>query len=264
MHQPPGAAGSMPRPQSRASVRQGTMHHPPGAGAIRRASFGGAGRRRTGARPHRSAYDRVMLHCPATLFVARHGDAAYAGPHVMSDDGGWLTPTGREQVLECADRLRPERIARVFGSPMTRAEESAELASVRLDVTHGILDGLHEIRVGDFVGRAWSDPEMHAIHDRWVAGDLSVRVPGGESGEEVVHRFRDALQTIADQHRGEQVLVFTHGAVMSLVIPRLAHNVRDDLAHKQFLPNAVPARLEIGDGGWRVPSWPGAADRGVV
>ena len=201
-----------------------------------------------------------MLHCPATLFVARHGDAAYAGAAVVSDAGGWLTDKGRAQVARCADDLASERIAAVFGSPMARAAESADLAAERLDVRAEILEGLHEIRAGAFAGRPWTDPELHALHDRWGAGELDVRMEGGETGAEVIQRFRDALETIADQFRGEQVLVFTHGAIMSLALPRLAPNVRDDLAHRQFIPNAVPARVEIGDDGWRLLSWPGVAD----
>ena len=73
-----------------------------------------------------------------------------------------------------------------------------------------------------------------------------------------------ALQSIADQHRGEQVLVFTHGGVMSLVLPRVSVNVRNDLAHQRFLPNAVPARVEAGDDGWRVITWPGQVDASAV
>lgn len=205
-----------------------------------------------------------MLHCPATLYVARHGDATYAAGHVMSDEGGWLTETGQVQVSECAHDLLPQRIAAVYSSPMQRAVESGALAGLELDVAHHVLDGLHEVRTGDFAGRPWSDPDMRAIHDRWTQGELDVRIPGAETGQEVIDRFAAALGAIADQHRGEQVLVFTHGAVMSLAIPRLSPNVRNDLADRQFLPNAVPAKVEIGDDGWRVLSWPGSATKDVI
>ena len=88
--------------------------------------------------------------------------------------------------------------------------------------------------------------------------------PGAESGREVIDRFRDALETIADQHRGEQVLVFTHGAIMSLVVPHLSYNVRDDLAYLQFIPNAVPARVEGGDEGWARAHLARVGEQGVL
>ena len=37
------------------------------------------------------------LQCPARVFVARHGEAAYESA-LLSDAGGWLTPLGRLQA----------------------------------------------------------------------------------------------------------------------------------------------------------------------
>ena len=206
-----------------------------------------------------------MLRCPAVLHIARHGDAEYDGDHrLMSDDGGRLSETGRVQVAECAHDLADARVAAVYSSTMARARESGALAAEVLGVGHHTLAGLVEVRVGDRAGQPWSDPVTREVYAAWFAGDLTARVPGGETGDEVVGRFRDALETVADQHRGEQVLVFTHGAVMSLVVPRLSRNVRDDLASLRFLPNAVPAVVEAGDDGWRVRSWPGSASTDLV
>jgi len=203
-----------------------------------------------------------MLHCPATLFIARHGDAEYDGDRrVMSDEGGRLSETGRVQVTECAHEIADQKLAMVYSSPMQRALESGRLAAEVLDIGHRTLDGLVEIRVGERAGQPWSDPLTREVYAAWHAGHLDARIPGAESGREVIDRFRDALETIADQHRGEQVLVFTHGAIMSLVVPHLSHNVRDDLAYLQFIPNAVPARVEGGDEGWRVLTWPGSASK---
>lgn len=206
----------------------------------------------------------MSLHCPATLYIARHGDADYAHAHVMSDEGGWLTETGQVQVTECAHDLADRRIVAVYSSAMQRAVESGQLASGELSVRHHALEGLEEIRVGERAGQPWNDPITREVYAAWFRGDLDARIPGGESGTEVVTRFREALQTIADQHRGEQVLIFTHGGIMSLVVPRLAVNVRDDLAYLQFVPNAVPARVEVGDDDWRVLSWPGSASKDVI
>jgi 2,3-bisphosphoglycerate-dependent phosphoglycerate mutase len=42
--------------------------------------------------------DMSDLQCPATLLIARHGDADYAVDGVLSDDGGRLTGNGSEQA----------------------------------------------------------------------------------------------------------------------------------------------------------------------
>ena len=167
------------------------------------------------------------LQCPATLLIARHGDSRHTLHGFLSDDGGWLTDLGRAQVGELAETLLPRRVAAVFSSSMRRAVESAELAAAHLGVKSFVVDGLQELSTG-----------------------------GAEDGHAVVRRFAEALEGIADTHRGETVLVLTHSGVMSLVIPRLSVNVRNDLAAQRPPPNCDPAEVVVDADGWRVISWP--------
>jgi broad specificity phosphatase PhoE len=69
------------------------------------------------------------LQCPATMLVARHGDAGYAVDGVLSDDDGALTDKGRDQVRHLVEQVRSRRVAAVYSSQMGRAVESAELAA---------------------------------------------------------------------------------------------------------------------------------------
>ena len=204
------------------------------------------------------------LHCPATLLLTRHGDAEYGHASVLSDDGGWLSCKGIQQVQELAESVRERKIARVYCSTMERAVESAQLAAEVLGVDAVALHGLQEFSVGALAGRAHDDPELASVFAGWVHGDLKRAIPGAESGEQVLARYRDALQGIADLHRGETVLVFTHGGVMSFVLPRLSGNVRDDLAAARFLPNCAVAEVSVDGDGFQVVTWPGSVDRSVV
>ena len=172
------------------------------------------------------------LQCPATLLIARHGDAGYANDGVLSDDGGWLTDVGRAQVGELADTLRSRRISAVYSSRMEPAVESGELAATELGVKAFAVDGLQE---------------------------LSAR-PEAEDGHAVVSRVRDAVTAIADIHRGERVLVFTHSGVMALVMPRIAASGCNTLAAQRFLPGCVAAEVEVDADGWRVVSWPDSSE----
>lgn len=204
------------------------------------------------------------LQCPATLLIARHGDAAYDDDTVLNDDGGWLTALGREQVTTLAASLASERIAAVHSSTMNRAVESATLAAEHLGLTAEALEGLQEYSVGDLAGLPDTDPRLHDTYDRWMGGELDARVPGGETGHEVVRRVSDALESLADRYRGETVLVFTHGGVMSLVLPLLARNARNDLARRKYLPNAVPATVRVDADGWVIDVCPGSESWQVV
>ncbi|MEO6020829.1 MAG: histidine phosphatase family protein [Knoellia sp.] len=204
------------------------------------------------------------LFCAATLLVARHGDADYPHAKVLSDDGGWLTDKGRQQVRQLAESLRSRNIAGVYTSRLQRAVESGAVAAEILGVASRAVHGLQEFSVGALAGRDHDDPQLLAVFEAWKAGDLSTSIPGGESGQEVLDRYRSALEEISDQHRGESVLVFTHGGVTSFCLPRMGRNVRNDLAAKQFLPNCAVAEIAIDADDLAILSWPGTADPSVV
>ena len=204
------------------------------------------------------------LFCAATLLVARHGDAEYARPSVLSDEGGRLSDEGRLQVRALAESLRERNVARVFTSPLQRAVESAQEAAQVLGVDAVEVDGLEEFSVGALAGRPHDDQELVSVYTSWLHGDLGRSIPGGATGAEVLERYREALQSIADQHRGETVLVFSHGGVMSFVLPRVSGHVRADLADAVFLPNCGVAEVAVDADGFVVRSWPGMTDRSVV
>ena len=204
------------------------------------------------------------LHCAATLLVARHGDADYPHARVLSDDGGWLTDKGKAQVRDLAESVSGRRVAAVYTSGLQRAVESGVLAADVLGVASRVVRGLEEFSVGALAGRAHDDPELEGVFEAWKAGHLGTFIPGGESGEEVLDRYRGALEEIADLHRGETVLVFSHGGVMSFALPRMGRNVRSDLAAQMFLPNCGVAEIAIDADDVSIVSWPGSADRSVV
>jgi broad specificity phosphatase PhoE len=122
------------------------------------------------------------LHCPARVFVARHGEASY-------DEGERLTAAGERQARALGERLRSERVARVHASSMPRASETARIAAALLGVTVTLHDELGEV--------------------------------GVESQDVVVDRMAVALAGIADLYRGEAVLVVGHQAALGLALARL-------------------------------------------
>jgi probable phosphoglycerate mutase len=197
------------------------------------------------------------LQCPARVFVARHGEAAYES-ELLSDAGGWLSPLGREQARALAERLAPERIARVWTSDMARAVQTGEIVAARLGIDVMVRTGLREFGVGDAAGTT-GDPDPFAeTFAAWLEGDLTARIPGAESGVEVVERYAAVLDEIADLHRGESVLVVSHGGVMCLALSALAANLA--LHHSRELPlgNCDVVALEADTDGWVARSWPGA------
>ena len=194
------------------------------------------------------------LQCPARLVVARHGDASYVETW-FSDEGGWLTTEGRGQAQGLARRVAEERVAAVWTSDVSRAVQTAEIAAAELGVVVTTRKTLREVFIGELLGQPFSIDALHAVTDRWYAGDLGAAFPGGESGLEVVARYREELQGIADLHRGETVLVVGHQTAACLALLEVSDNVTPAYVHDHPLANGEDAVVEVDADGWRLVRW---------
>lgn len=196
------------------------------------------------------------LRSAARLLVARHGEAEYE-TELLTDAGGWLTVHGREQSRRLADALAPERVARVWTSDQSRAVQTAEVVAARLGVDVVVREGLRELSVGDAAGTDGVPDPFAATFAAWLGGDLSARIPGGETGAEVVDRVSAVLAEVADAHRGESVLVVSHGGAIRTALPVLACNLDAARAIDLPLPECGVVAVEGDTDCWVARSWGG-------
>ncbi len=196
------------------------------------------------------------LQCPARVFVARHGEADYES-ELLSDAGGCLTRLGREQARVLAESMEGEQIARVWTSDMARAVQTGEIVAARLGVDVVVRRGLREFGVGDAAGTTGDPDPFAATFAAWLDSDLAARIPGGESGVEVIERYEAVLDEIADSHRGESVLVVSHGGVMCLALSALARNLTLSHSRDVPMPNCGVVAAEVDADGWMARSWAG-------
>ncbi|MEP6814366.1 MAG: histidine phosphatase family protein [Marmoricola sp.] len=200
------------------------------------------------------------LFCAATLLVARHGDASYVET-CFSDEGGWLSPEGRAQARALAARVADRKIARVWCSDTSRAAQTAEIVAAELGLTAGLAvvacKALREVDAGDLVGQPFEIDKLRAVTNAWFDGDLAAEFPGGESGADVVARYGSELNAIADEHRGESVLVIVHQTAAGITVPWLAENVSLSSGRGQLLGNGEYVEMRVDADGWRVVGWSG-------
>ena len=196
------------------------------------------------------------LQCPARIFVARHGEAAYE-TELVTDDGGSLTRGGREQARRLAERLRDARISRVWTSSMSRAVQTAEIVAAELGVDVLVREGLREYAVGDLAGTTLHERAYAgAAFDAWLGGDPEAQIPGGDRIDEFVARVTGSLQEVADQHPGEAVLVISHGGAILAALPPLV-GIPPERVRGLTLPNCGVIEVEADAEGWRLVRWDG-------
>ena len=186
------------------------------------------------------------LQCPARVFLARHAEAEYETPMLM-DHGGSLTTAGRAQARELGERLRGDRIAHVYSSTSSRAVQTAELAAAVLGVEVTVREGLVELALGEALGLEADGGYFDEGMNAWLAGDLDAKAPGSESAAEIAARIRPVLDDLADRHRGEAILVVSHGAAIVATVAVLT-----SACGTTDVPNCASYELEGDADGWRL------------
>jgi broad specificity phosphatase PhoE len=205
------------------------------------------------------------LQCPATILVVRHGESeANLGRRLTSAAPGEpLTERGRGQAAAVGQRLRARKIAHVYASPLLRAQQTGQILADVFGVGLGTLEGIREVGMGRHEGSEADEDwgQLDATFLRWFDGDLPAAIVGGETGDAVIGRMRQALHEVADMHRGETVVVVSHGGAMRLALPHCASDVVDDHARQHPIPNCGVAELSVDGDAWTLLQWPGDPDR---
>jgi len=160
------------------------------------------------------------------ILLARHGETLWnvEGRHQGQTCDIPLSDRGRAQAQALGRRLAGLEIARAVASPLLRARETAELALAGRPLVLGLDPRLVEISHGDWEGRLAQDiqAEQPALRRAWRETPHLVRLPGGESFQDVAERawpaFREACSGAGP---GEVVLIVTHDGVNRALLCRI-------------------------------------------
>jgi broad specificity phosphatase PhoE len=176
--------------------------------------------------------------------------------------GGPLTEQGRRQAEELAEALAAEPVTAVYASTALRAQQTAEPVAHRHGLAVHVVDGLHEVFVGDLEGNTDHESlrRFADVFGAWAHGDLDRPMPGGETGRQAVDRFTKALDDLRADHEDGVLVIVSHGAVLRLVAPHLADNLDTLAGELSMLPNTARVVLEEDPAsgvGWHCVEWAG-------
>jgi broad specificity phosphatase PhoE len=135
-----------------------------------------------------------------------------------------LNQKGREQAQALALALKNESLAAIYSSPLLRALETAHsIKAFHPSVPLYEEEGLMEMDLGEFEGiegHRWAE-HYADFRKAWKQNPASVRMPGGESLQEVQTRAIGALWRIAMLYPPESTLLLcSHNFVILTILCR--------------------------------------------
>ena len=205
------------------------------------------------------------------VIIVRHGETEWNIKGIRQGNlDSALTEKGMLQAKALAQRLARERFTGLYSSDLGRAVQTATavaeltgheiVTDARLRERHlGIFQGLN----GDEITAKYPEERRQF---RTMGPDYVI--PGGESMRQQVERNVAYLNELSAKHRGEQIVVVTHGGVVS-----------GFFRHTLEIPLGAPRRFEFVNAGlnvfvreeenWMLLTWgdvshlaPGAASEG--
>jgi probable phosphoglycerate mutase len=158
------------------------------------------------------------------VLLVQHGETEWSREDRFAGTSDvTLSERGHWQAAQLAERLKAERLAAVYSSPLYRALETAKVIAAPHRLQPTVVDGLSEMDFGDWEGRSRSTvmAEYAPVYAAWTRDPATVRTPHGESGFEVATRAVAAVKELARMHVGATIVVSGHRTVNRLVLCQL-------------------------------------------
>jgi len=156
-----------------------------------------------------------------TLTLLRHGQS---GLNISGKVNGQvddpLTVVGREQVTATAEHLAMSKIEVIISSPLSRAQESADIVAAKLNLPVILEPRLAERHFGELQGLSWEEFSLKYPDLASYPGNSAQRqeyLPGGETISAVESRVKVVLFNLLMKHWGKHILLVTHSGIIRVI-----------------------------------------------
>ncbi|KAK8685878.1 hypothetical protein V6N13_124910 [Hibiscus sabdariffa] len=193
----------------------------------------------------------------ADIVVVRHGETEWnADGRIQGHLDVELNEAGKQQAVLVADRLSKEpKISAVYSSDLKRALVTAETIAARCGGLEVITDpDLRERNLGDLQGIVFREASKLSpkAHKAFLSCRTDQDIPGGgESLDRLFQRCTSSLQRIGKKHKGERVVVVSHGGVIRSLYQRACPNGKSG---GKVLNTSVNI-FHLSDEEWTIKSW---------
>ncbi|MBI2265904.1 MAG: histidine phosphatase family protein [Armatimonadetes bacterium] len=183
--------------------------------------------------------------CIVRIYFVRHGETSYNKEGRLQGDRDIpLSETGKAQSKAVAERLWEEfdrvgeKPAAIYTSLLSRSLDTAKIIGEELQVSPSPVQGLQEMDLGEWEGKtpselkdSYFDVQNRPLFLQWKEDPTEIRVPGGESIQDVEKRVTSSLEQIITLHGStDNVVIVTHCGPISVVLAGLLNGSLKDAA----------------------------------
>ncbi|WP_125615245.1 histidine phosphatase family protein [Specibacter cremeus] len=208
------------------------------------------------------------------LILIRHGQTPSNVKNLLDTavPGPGLTALGERQAAAVPGALAGEPLRAIYVSTLTRTALTAGPLAAARGLEPNVRAGLREISAGNLELKG-DLPSIMAYLETvkaWLSGDLSARMPGADTGHDVLDRFDAVVREAEEQYDGGPVAMVSHGAMIRFWAGHRAGTLDwtnpkyHELSNTGIVIMEGAATPALEPGGWRVAAWSGFPAGGLA
>ena len=180
------------------------------------------------------------------LIFIRHAEAEGNALRVFHGHyNSCLTEKGHKQADMTGKFLSETKIDKIYTSDLTRTYMTALHIAAYQGCEIEKNPGLREMFAGDWENRPFEElkslyPEIYEV---WHDNTFSVRLPNGESGDELIERMGKTVDSIAKRHDGQRIAIVSHATAI-----RSLRGYYEKLSHDQLRNHDWPTNASVSKG----------------
>jgi probable phosphoglycerate mutase len=156
-----------------------------------------------------------------SIYLVRHGQTAWNKEEIFRGRTDIpLDETGLKQAELVGKYFKGMEIQGVFSSSLSRAWQTAEKVAEPHSLKVQPLQGILDMSFGNWEGRPHQEirESDSKTYRQWVETPHLVRLPGGESLDDVRGRAMAAMEEVIRDHPGKALVLVTHRVVNKVLI----------------------------------------------
>ena len=156
-----------------------------------------------------------------SVYLVRHGQTAWNKEEIFRGRTDIsLNEVGFRQAELVGEYLKGSNIHVVYSSPLLRARETARRVAEVFNLKVLPLEGINDMSFGKWEGLSLKEVQIHDrdLYRQWRTEPHLVRLPGGETLDEVRMRAMAALEDVIRLNTGQNLVLVSHRVVIKVIL----------------------------------------------